>query len=61
MGHSSHPLEQKLLVTELEIMIVNGRNRLQQERKKLPELGFQKGEWAKAGGWGIYQQGKPHT
>lgn len=42
MGKSFEFLKQKLLVMELEVMTVKGRNQLQQGRRELPELGFGK-------------------
>lgn len=42
MGKSFEFLKQKLLVMELEVTTVKGRNQLQQERRELPELGFEK-------------------
>lgn len=42
MGKSFELLKQKLLVMELEVTTVKGRNQLQQERRELPELGFGK-------------------
>lgn len=42
MGKLFEFLKQKLLVMELEVTTVKGRNQLQQERRELPELGFEK-------------------